>query len=147
MNDNDQEHVFTILTSHGLIPSIADDRDMLSPTTFANWRQSSSTHQYRDRRNLRHGAPIYEAHQPNRSIQTLNRSSSHACSSFSIPQSSLGLRRFHPKHHILNCSRLRCETYQSHHIFHYLHCRESRAERRIVLPSLRLACYQRFRVW
>ena len=60
MNDSDQEYAFTILTSHGLIPSIADNHDTPSPTTFANWRQSSSTHQYHDRRNLRHGAPIYE---------------------------------------------------------------------------------------
>lgn len=72
--------------------------------------------------------PSTKSHQPNRLIQTLNLSSSHACSSFSIPQSSLASRRFHPQHHILNYSRLRCETYQSRHIFHYLHCRESRAD-------------------
>ena len=63
MNDSDQEHAFTILTSNGLIPSIADNHDTSSgssPITFANWRQNSSTHQYRDRRKLRHRAPIYE---------------------------------------------------------------------------------------
>lgn len=88
--------------------------------------------------------PSTKSHQPNRLIQTPNLSSSHTCSLFSNPQSSLVSHRFHPQHHILNCSRLRCETYQSRHIHIPLSAlRESWAERRIAPPSLRLACYQR----
>lgn len=63
LHDKDQERAFIILTSHGLIPSLPDDSDTpLHPyTSFVNWRQEyASPSQYRDRRRLRHGAPIYE---------------------------------------------------------------------------------------
>lgn len=62
VRDEDQERAFTVLISHGFIPSLPDNngQSLQAPVNFVSWRQEySSPDQYRDRRRFRYGAPIY----------------------------------------------------------------------------------------
>ncbi|KAI1176584.1 hypothetical protein F4777DRAFT_545988 [Nemania sp. FL0916] len=60
INDADQEKAFSILTLHGMSPSVPDASATTPRLEFKRWRELAPTFWFRDRRRARLCVPIYE---------------------------------------------------------------------------------------